>query len=190
MSTRPSPYRERALKYYSQQQQQETVLPRLISLRTAAVLWGALAVLLVAVVVSWFGQIPLFATTSGIVLGQKTAREAAGMYIFIPASQLNVVQVGMPVRVHVGINGPDFTTTVESVTQKVLAPADIRQQFNPGSNGWSVVQEPSIVARIKMVPALSLKAFAGSVISAQIQVGTRPVLALIPGIGQFVRGTK
>lgn len=189
MSTRPSPYRERALKHYSQQQQ-ETVLPRLISLRLAVVLWIVLTILLVAVVVSWFGQIPLFTTTSGIVLGQKTAHEAAGVYIFIPASQVNVVQVGMPVRVHIGTNGPDFTTTVESVTQKVLAPADVRQQFNPGSNSWSVVQEPSIVAKIKTVPALSLKTFAGSVISAQVQVGTRPVLALIPGIGQFVGGNK
>ncbi|GLV54537.1 hypothetical protein KDH_13840 [Dictyobacter sp. S3.2.2.5] len=189
MSTRPSPYRERALKHYSQQQQ-EVVVPRLISLRLAAVLWIALAVLLVAVVASWFGRIPLFATTSGIVLGQKTGQQAAGMYIFIPASQVDAVQVGMPVLVHIGTSGPAFTTTVESVTKNALAPTDLRRQFDAGSNGWNVVQEPSIVVKIKTLPQLSLKALAGSALTAQIQVGTRPVLALIPGIGQFVGGTK
>ncbi|GCE23454.1 hypothetical protein [Dictyobacter kobayashii] len=189
MSTRPSPYRERALKHYSQQNQ-EAVVPRLISLRTAAVLWIVLAVLLIAVVVSWFGQIPMFTTASGIVLGQKTAHEAQGVYIFIPANQLNTIQAGMPVRVQVGLNGPDFTTTVESVDKKVMTPTDARQQFNLGSSGWGVIEEPSVVVTVKNSSANLLKSFAGSVINAQIQIGTRPVLSLIPGISQFVGGNK
>ncbi|GER89566.1 hypothetical protein KDW_37280 [Dictyobacter vulcani] len=179
------PYRERALEHYAQQNQ-TTVLPRLISLRTALYLWIVLAILLVAVVVSWFGRIPVFTTGSGIVLGQSTDQTDQGLYAFLSPAQRTHMRVGQTVQVQLGNSGPAFTTVLEWVSPRVITPSVARQHFVLGSRAWGVLIEPAVVVKLMTPPGFSLRAFSGSVITVRLQVGSRPVLALIPGVGQFV----
>ncbi|GCE31085.1 hypothetical protein KDA_65690 [Dictyobacter alpinus] len=182
------PYRERALAHYAQQGQ-TVVVPRLISLRLVGYLWAMLAVLLAAVVVSWFGRIPTFTAASGIVLGQMSGQTVEGLYIFLPAGQSRHVRAGQSVQVHVGSNGPTFTTTIEHVGTDVMTPATARQHFNLGSSAWGVIREPSLVIKIRSMPQISLQAFAGSSIDVRLQIGSRPMFALLPGISQLVEDT-
>ncbi|GCF06903.1 hypothetical protein [Dictyobacter arantiisoli] len=184
-----SPYRERALQHYSQNNVVAT-LPRFVSLRNTVYLWGMLLALLIVVGIAWLGQVPSFTTSSGIVLSQKHASYAAGIYLFLPIDQLAAVHKGDPIQIQVGSMGPSFSTSVASVQGKAISPTVARQQFGLGSSAWGVITEPSLVLEARAVAGFSLQKFSGSVLNARIQIGSHPVLALLPGIGSLLGGNK
>jgi hypothetical protein len=190
MSQSP-PFRDRALQHYKKQQEQKEVIPRYVSLRFAAILWMTLALLLVAVVVSFLVQIPSFVTSSGVVLNNQNGKvHQAGIFVFVPANQANMLQVGAPVQIHEGTGGPQFTASVESINTTVVSPANARQSFNLGSEASGVITEPSVVVTVKTPPDFSLQNNAGSVVSAQIQAGMSPVLSLLPVFNSLMGGKQ
>jgi hypothetical protein len=177
------PFREQALKHYSQQDRPAVRL-RLVSLRAAYLLWLALLLCVGMAFASWLVQIPSYASVSGVVQASP-----ADIVLFLPASQASLVHAGTSIQVQIGASGPQFATTVTDVNTTVLSPSTARQRYNLGSAAWGVATEPSVVLTAHLGAGLSASAYAGSVVVAQVQVGTSPVFRLLPGLSIRTGGT-
>jgi hypothetical protein len=47
------------------------------------------------------------------------------------------------------------------------------------------ITEPSVVVHVKLAPSLSSRLYAGSLITAQVQIGTQRILSL-PGLNDLI----
>lgn len=172
-----APFREQALQQYNRPPE-PLAMPRFVSLRATALLWVVLAVCMGVACVSWLLPIPSYIAVSGIV----QARAGAGIVLFLPASQAAGVHQGTAVQIQMGEHGPSFSAEVASVEAGVLSPASARQRYQLGSAAWGVVTGPSVVLLVPLAATLSPTAYAGSVVTAQVQSGTSSVFHLLPGL--------
>lgn len=172
-------FRNKALKYY-QQSQERDILPRFVAPPVFLFLWILLGLLLASTVLAWLARVPTSVTGSGVVLDQKQApSNASGAVaaLFLPATSSGLVRPGQPVQVQIGADVP-LTTTILTVEPGVKSPSEIRATYA------QVIAEPSVVVLIGLGPGISAQVYAGSLLQAQVQVGSQRILSLLPGIGQ------
>lgn len=175
-------YREKALQHYVQSWEKVT-LPRFVAPPVFTFLWLLLLLLLAATLLAWLGQVPAYATGSGFVFTQgataSTNSSSATAVIFLPATSNFNVKVGSPIQVQIGPTGPQVNTTVTSVETTALSPSAIRQRYSLTGSLASIVTQPSIVLTANLGSAFSTNMYAGSLVSAQVQIGTQRVLSLL-----------
>lgn len=185
--SRRTMFRDKALQYYTQSREKD-ILPRFVTPPVFLFLWMLLVLLLAAAVLAWLGQVPTYVTGSGVVLSQVSKDGGAVSVIFLPATPSLHVQPGLPVRLQVGATGPVLSTTVATVDDAVISPAQARQRYKLTGDLASVITQPSIVITAMLGASTPAKTYAGSTVSAQAQVGSRRVLSLLPGIGSLIGG--
>ncbi len=177
-------FRSKALEQYSLRWE-KTILPRVVAPPVFLALWILLGLFLIATTFAWLAEVPVYTTGSGVILSQESALTTgssdAVAAIFLPATTSVTVKSGESVLVHIGTTGASFTTTVLSIQSHALSPDAIRQQYALSASTGQVVTEPSIVVLVGLGSAISVHTYAGSLVSAQIQVGTQRVLSLLPG---------
>jgi hypothetical protein len=78
----------------------------------------------------------------------------------------------------------EIGSKIERIEPGVQSPAHVQHTYGVESN---LVTTPSIVAIIKLthVPTAT---FAGSVLIARIQTGSRRFISFIPGVGRLLEG--
>jgi hypothetical protein len=176
-TSKRSIFRNKALQKYAQGRE-KSVLPRLVAPPVFALFWIILAALTGAGVVAWLGQVPLYASGSGFVLSQGIAiargDDEAVAVILLPASYSGQLRTGATVRLQIGTAGPSLTRTVDTIDPHILSPSAVRQCYGIG------VLEPSFTATVRLGPALPSHLYAGSMVQAQVQVGSRRLLSLFP----------
>jgi hypothetical protein len=183
MLSRTPLFRRQALDYYTQSRE-KTILPRLIRPPVFLLLWILLGLACAAMMVAWIGQVPVYVGGPGIVRertliqhGQQV-RTAQGL-IFVPVDPAHAIppRTGAPVQLQVGTSKQSFTARVDGVEPGVLNPEEIQQRYTPGSKISSLLTGPSIVVSIALDPEFASPVYAGSVIYAQVQVGSTSVLS-------------
>lgn len=184
-------FREEALKQYMRKQEKD-VLPRFISPPVFLCIWALLFLCIIAIFLAWWTQIPFFVNGPGIVQAADTsAREnnhTAIVFVFLPATDARSVHAGLPVQLQVTSAGPRFPGTIASVTSAPLSPDDIRKRYALGDAASQLPSQPAIVLIVKPEVALSYQTYAGSLVSARIQVGSQRVLSLLPQVGNLIGG--
>lgn len=171
-------FRNKALKYY-QQSQERDILPRIVAPPVFLFLWVLLGLLLASTALAWLVRVPTNVTGSGVVLEQKQApSNASGAVaaLFLPATSSGLVRPGQPVQVQIGSD--TLTATILTVESGVKSPSEIRATYA------QVIAGPSVVVLIGLGSGISTQVYAGSLVQAQVQVGSQRVLSLLPGIGQ------
>ena len=106
--------------------------------------------------------------------------------VFLPATTSLKVTAGQPIQVQVGSSGPHLSTTIATVKPGVLSPSQARQQYRLNGSLAQVITQPSVAVTVQLGPGFSTQTYAGSIVNAQVQVGTRRVLSLLPWIGQLI----
>jgi hypothetical protein len=175
-NSRRSPFRESAMKQYVQRREQD-ILPRVVSPPFFIVCWLLLALLMAAGALAWFAEVPTFASASGVVTAQKTPANSTQALVFFPATNAPKLQVGEPIQIQVGSNGPILQQKVTQVEPGALSPSDIRTRFALDAGAAQRVTEPSIVAIVQLDASITAQKYAGTSISAQVQVGLHSVLS-------------
>jgi hypothetical protein len=169
-------FRSKALEKYVQSRE-KNVLPRLVAPPVFALSWVVLAALTAAGLVAWLGQVPLYATGSGLVLDQSATaaqgNDEAVAVILLPAASAIHLHTGLPVQIQVGMSGPPLSRTIDSVDPNILSPDEVRQRY------MLAVFGPSLVATVRLGQRYSSRLYAGSVVHAQIQVGSQRLLSLL-----------
>jgi hypothetical protein len=184
-------FRHKALPHY-EQSRNKAVLPRYVSPPVFVFLWVLLGLLAIAGVAAWLGRVPTYVAASGIILEpgsttQQGSAEAVAV-IFVPASPSLTLRPGLPVQLQIGSTGPQLATTIATVAPGVVSPSEARAQYALGGMAAAVITQPSIVVTARLGTGISTQVYGGSIVNAQVQVGTQSVLSLLPGLGSLFGG--
>jgi len=185
-------FRGKALQHYAASRQKE-VLPRLISPPVFVFLWLLLALLLFASLAAWLTRVPTYVVTTGVVLDQgiiqgQQANDQATAIVFVPVSHALQVYIGQPILLQIGATGTQLHYKVERVVPGILSPNEARRRYGLDNATSPTITGPSIVLTISLGPAFPAQQYAGSPVSAQLQIGSQRVLSLLPGLGQWIGG--
>ncbi len=178
-------FRKEAVEKYSQGRD-KNVLPQFVLPPVFVFLWCLLALFVSAGVTAWLGQVPVYAISEGGILldpgtSGSTANGEMAAVIFIPYSSSLHLQVGQPVNMQIGQTGPKISTAIGAVESQILSPSQVRKEFAVA------VTDPSIVVVVAVESNLS--SYSGSPVQAQVEIGSRRLLSLFPGLGDLVKDT-
>jgi hypothetical protein len=67
-----------------------------------------------------------------------------------------------------------------------MSPDTTRTQFQLQGNMTSLVTQPSLIALVRFDTTVPASVYAGSSLSAQIEVGSQRILSQLPWIGQLI----
>ena len=184
-------FRHKALQQY-EQSRNKTVLPCYVSPPIFVCLWILLGLLIIAGVAAWLGQVPTYVAGSGVVLDPGSTTQQGGnegvAVVFVPATPSLTLRPGLPVQLQIGSTGPQLTTTIATVEPGIVSPNEARDRYALGGVASAVITQPSVVVTARLGPSIPAQVYAGSIVSAQVQVGTRSVLSLLPGLGSLSGG--
>jgi hypothetical protein len=170
-------FRGKALQKYVQNQE-KTVLPRIVAPPVFLFCWILLIILIAAGLVAWWGQVPFYVTGPGVILDGSVlpgqGNDEAVAVVVLPASVSGNIRVGLSTQVHIGQAGPQLTCTVDAVNANILSPSQIHQQYG------LTVTDPSEVISIKLGSGIPRHTYAGSPVQAQIHIGSQRLLSFFP----------
>lgn len=170
-------FRGKALQTYIQNQE-KSVLPRVVAPPVFLLCWLLLMILLVSGFIAWLGRVPVYVAGSGMIpaspmLSAQGSDEAVA-FIPLPMTETAYVHAGFPAHIQIGQSGPQLNCLVTDVSPAVLSPSEIQQQYG------LIVTDPSKVIAIRLGSTISRRVYAGSLVHVQIQVGSQRLLALFP----------
>ncbi len=170
-------FRDQAVQKY-RQNQEKSVLPRIIAPPVFLFFWILLAILTAAGVVAWLGEVPLYVIGSGVVLEQDVlpnqGSDEAIAVIPFPLHDIFSIRKGLLSEVQIGSTGPTLTRTVDTVSHTTLSPSEMQRRF-----GISMT-DPAQVVSIRLGSDISRRVYAGSPVHVRIQIGSRRLLSLFP----------
>ncbi len=103
---------------------------------------------------------------------------------FFPPAQAQNLHAGVPVRLHVGPSGPQFSSQIIGIEPGVMSPMALRSLFHL-ENASLPITQPSAVVIVKLNPAFATM-YAGSTLTADVQVGSQSLISLLPGVGHLL----
>lgn len=173
-------FRERAIQSYRQGREKD-ILPRFVSPPVFLFLWIILGLCLVAGWVAWSIRVPIYVDGTGVM-----AASEARVVVFVSAVHQQRLHAGEPVQMQLGTTGPRLRRTVTTVVPTLLSPEEARQDYHLDGTLALLVTEPSVVLVIALDASSALSAYAGSIVSAHVQVGDVRLLSFLPLVGQWI----
>lgn len=184
-------FRNEAVRRYVEGRE-KSILPRLVSPQTFAYLWLLLGLLAISSFIAWLTKVPIYASGSAVVVRwkDKTQGTSAGIVVaaFFPLKHLSSLQAGRKLFLYFQATGDRLTRPIVTVKPDITSPNDIQKQFLIHSQTAPNIPQPAavVIAQLEPVPSdLPATAYLGSVASAQIEVGEKRVISLLPLIGKF-----
>lgn len=174
-------FRARALKH-SIQRQEKDVLPHLVSPPVFLCFWILLGSLLIAGWIAWQGEVPTYVAGSGIMLAAPPGQHEATALVFLPVNGSLKLGTGLPIRLRIGATGPQGTGRIEKIEPGSISPLEAQKRYALDGTAGQIIAQPSIVLIARVGPPLSARLYAGSVVSAQVQSGSRRVFSLLPDL--------
>jgi hypothetical protein len=203
-------FRSNAIKHYMEGREKHE-FPRFISLPITLLLWVLLTVFVVATLVVWSEQVPIYATTQGIVIAQSIAQPsgksvpASGKstsvtgksasttrrpvpatimaVFFFPPAQAQHLHTGLPINLNISSSDQQIKSQITSIVPGVMSPAALSSLFHLGNIPLSITQ-PSVIAMVKLDSTFATK-YAGSVVTGKLQVGSQRLITFLPGVGSL-----
>lgn len=171
-------FRNKALQKY-RESREKTVLPRFVAPPVFLFFWILFIIFISTGLLVWLGQVPVYVTGSGVVLDPKNpvisgSSEAAAI-IFIPYNTPVHLHTGQPVQIQLGLTGLQITSAITVVEPQIFSPKKVRQRY------LLAITDPALAVVVPLGPPQSGSFYAGSLVQAQIEVGSRPFLSLFPG---------
>lgn len=181
-------FRDIALKHYLRGPNKD-ILPRFVSPRAFLYLWIFFGLCAIAGLLAWNTQIPIYETGEGTLVintYQGHLERQVLAVIFLAPDQLRRVKVGQVVQVKIGMTGPHEQSTITAVEPTLLSPTEARKRYSLDGTMSLMVKQPATVATVALDPSIMPQTYAGSIVQAQVQVGSQRVLSLLPIIGRLV----
>ena len=186
-------FRQSAITAYKRGME-KAVVPRLISWPIIVCLWLLLGVLIAATFLAWYVQVPTFVDGSGIILARGDMLQPAYgemvAVVFLPADQSAHMRVGLPADVQIGSMGVHVKGTIAKVEPGIMSPDAARKRYRLDDASALLITQPSIVVIIRLGTTLPATTYAGSLLTARVETGSQRLLALLPGLGQFLGGSS
>ena len=176
-------FRESAIKHYIQNRERDVVL-RILPIPAAVFLWALLVFFFMAGLFAWNARVPIYVGGSGFV--QQTKNGATVAVVFLPPGQPAALHTGQPVQVHIGPTGPQVQASIIEIDRETISPVTAQKNYQLKGKRSSLVTEPVMVIIARLGTAVPASIYAGSSLTANVEVGSQRILSLLPGIGKLV----
>ena len=169
------------------------VLPRFVSPRTFLALWLSLALITAMGVTAWFVQVPIYAVGSAVAVerpGQQLRGEAIGV-VFLPAQFRETLRPGQTVFLDLPGAAARVPRPILEVQPDILSPAAARDRFSLDGAAAGAITAPVVAVFVALAPfpsGLPASAYTGSIYTAEIEIGSRRLLSLLPLVGPLLGG--
>ncbi len=174
------------------QRREKDIFPRLVSPPVFLGAWLLFGLLLLTGLVAWWAEIPTFIDGSGIVLTpaqtHRFSNASTLILIFLPRAYAAKIHAGLPVRVQIDDGGTELLSRIEHIEPGIISPADARQRYALDSEEERAIDQPSVALLVQPRQKLDAGIYAGSMVEARVQIGSRRVLSLFPGLDRFMKG--
>lgn len=182
--TKRSIFRDRAIQRYRQRRDQD-VLPRLVAPPAFALLWILLSLCLLTGFLAWSTRLPTYASVSGVIVQDEQSGQNQAL-LFATADQGPTIQPGQPVQLQIGSSGPQLHLVVTSLVSQVLNPDQIRTRFDLNGALGLAIEQPAVVVVVALGQGPEFQGYLGSLVSANVQIGSRSAFSLLPFLGPLI----
>jgi hypothetical protein len=179
MLARRKLFRTQALKHYAQNRQKD-ILPGFVTPPVFLCLWLLLLLIGAAAFFAWQERVPTSIQALGVVLAQP--HEPATALLFVPSDSSTSIAVGQQLTFQVNATGQQFQASVTSVDSGPVTPQEARARYALTGDAQFVVTQPSMVVHLAFTPQQASQVADHLSITAQIQVGSRSLLSMLPGL--------
>ncbi len=175
-ASKDSIFRKEAVEKYLQNRE-KTILPRFVAPPVFLFCWCLLAIFLCTGLLTWFGEVPVYVAGEGMVLNPAvpSSGDSARALIFVPYNSALQLHAGQRVQVQLAGQAAQLTSTVQTVDRTLLSPQEVRQRYQ------FVISLPSVAITVDLGSRFSARVYGGSVVLAQVEVGSRRLLSLLVG---------
>ncbi len=183
-------FRKEALEHYARSRERD-ILPRSVAPPVFLFFWILLGLLLAATLLAWQVHVPTYGAASGFIRreGQpSTQTNSIQVVLFVPTPPSPMVRVGQLLTLQVALTGQTLAGTITTIKPGTVTPDEARQRYALTGDLALIITQPSIVVLLDLGAALPEGVFAGNSLVAQVQVGTRSVLSLLPDLLQGLVG--
>jgi hypothetical protein len=174
---------------------EESILPRFVSPPTFVCLWLLLGLLIGAGVVTWFAQVPVYVPGLAVVVGHpsnvQSIHDDVMVVVFLPPQYRSQLQAGQKLFLSLDRAGKRLERMITAVEPEISSPDLVQRRFGLSAGAAEAITRPSAIAfaRLEPMPAsLPAATYAGSVYRAEVEVGSRRAISLLPLIGQLFEG--
>ncbi len=182
-------FRRSAIEAY-QRGLDKDVVPRLISWPIVVCLWFLLGLLVAAGFLAWYVKVPVYLSGAGIITAPGAQPQAPTgepfAVVFLRPEQTAQVRVGQPAGVQIGSTDRQVPGTIVRLEPGTMSPAVIRSRYRLDGAGAPLVTQPAAVMLVRLDSALPGPAYAGTLVTARVAVGSQRLLALLPGLGEYL----
>jgi hypothetical protein len=189
--TNHSIFRPDAMQRYIQREEKQ-VLPQFVSPRIFLFLWALLGLLILGLGVSWFTKVPVYASGPAVVMQGSSEILVNGdgllLIAFLPPKSLSSLRVGQTMLVHL-INSTPLKRPVIVVEPEITSPTDVQEKlaFSDGMARADTQPAAVAIAPLEPVPTgLPAASYIGGVFPVDVEVGSRRVISLLPGLRQLL----
>jgi hypothetical protein len=140
-------------------------------------------------------RLPEYASGSAVLInfdGQLSADDQDLVVVaFLPAKDRERIRSGQTLYLGFGPETEAVPVPIDEVLPGVLSPVEAQLMFRLDSNTSGAVTQPSAVALARWTPAgtgLRAENYLGSIVSADVQIGSNPVISLLPVVGHYFTG--
>jgi hypothetical protein len=183
-----SVYRPEAVRRYTEGRER-SALPRFVSPRIVACLWLLLVLLIASAVLTWFTEIPMYATGQAVIVRQTDLSapvpDEVVAVAFLPAEELVHLRRGQVLFLELDDSGRQLGSEILTVEPDISSPEAVRNRFALDATMGLAVNRPVAVviahleAPLGDFPATS---YVGSTYPVKVAVQSRRVLTLLPGL--------
>jgi hypothetical protein len=176
------PFRAAAVDRY-RARRAENAAPALSLPRTRTATWLVGGLLVGVMAMAWFIRLPVYVPGVAVIVDSPQGPQIATL---VAADSLPRLQVGQAVHVAIGGNNQRLHRTITQLDGASLSPDDVprRLALSELARGMVVMLDgPTTIAfaPLESVPGqYPAKAYVGSVVRADVEVGTRSILGLVP----------
>lgn len=171
--------------------QQKSVLLRLSSPRSIALLWVLIVLLLTGGLLIWYLRVPVYASGVAIVTGASettpNGSEKVKVVVFLPPEDRARLRVGQKIFLSSEKGNERLLQLVTGLEPEVLSPLEMQNRLGIGAcQSYPAGTQPSAVVFTELTTApagRSPSTYACSSYRAEIEVSTQRVISLLPVIG-------
>jgi len=181
-------FRASAWRHYAERNER-MVLPHFVTPPRFALLWILLGLLLILGGVAWWSEIPVYTSGPAILRDggaipalHLNGQKAVVAVVFLPENPFATLHPGLPAFMQISQGGPQIAGRVIQVMSGSISPQEARQQYKLDSSEGSLITQPSQVIIVGLPSSVPPHTYTGSIVTAQVQVGSEHLLSLLLGM--------
>lgn len=186
-TTRRAIFRDEAIRQYIQGRERD-ILPSYVTPTMFLFIWVVVFFFIIVGLMTWSMRVPVYVSGVGTIVERYQSNEILAVILLSP-DQHPKIRRGQLVQLQIGTTDTRLKQTVAFVEPTVMSPSAARQRYGFDNALSLPVTQPSTVVVVTLDRHLVTSLYRGSLVQAEIQVGSQRVFSFLPIVGSLA-GSK